>query len=1808
MALTPQQIASAAAYFTTKNSARAQAIATAPRPLPGQSSGGGGAKAGGVKGGPPVKPAIQNPATNRDFNFWDLMPWNGFGASWAGRNITSDLIESPMEKNEAPTNASQWVLNLLSTGVYAPSGAAANVVESIQNDAKRGDVGFPQTALNAAGAGLGGFWQGIFEGFGGRVGDQRPTTWGRNLDEWGATDAMRQGSKDLFNYDKLDSEGRHAVDVWNDISTGVTGFGADVVLDPLTYVGGLGLVKGLRGGVAAAGNAIREGEKIVPSLVKGAREIPRATAAAQTEQAALQVEKQIMRQERRAGTAPTTAFTADMMDPTIGNRIDEVVPEVAPVSLIDDTIPGGVMPSGNPVDPRFTAASELLPNITATTSRDVPVEAILTGAAQSRAGTPPAVAKLLDATKAGGRGLEDAVTGLRTSPAGIRFLEQEITVGGNKLTVLQAATRAATHAQAGRGGDAAALINGIETAAQKLTGARVTPDTLAASIETQMPGAEFDLGSLVDRIAGVKTQAARRQILADTLGVETRGFATFDEAIAAGVDGQLELETMREMLKALGIKSRLNASLASVRKALDGEGRATWQELQQGIPTLHEVFTDNGIPAASALDALDVNVNPAIDMNEAFIRDTATALDLNPTTLVPSTRRLDSKGQLRPSAGASVGNAIFNAIEDTAHRILKAPSVTEAYGTRMAVDAHSSIMRTLGLSRGGKTGRERGEVTLPEYLTALKTHEASHRRYGVWPRIEAVDRAGSDYFFSYSQILEALPESTVKQSLFDSMKYSLGKEVGAEAYQKGLSTYPSTIMDGAREAMDGVYALRGTEELRASILETLIRSSRGNQFQQSAEGVRALEDLADALSSPQFTTYMKAMHEAQAPVATKFMLEAVDGALQPVVSRILTAVGTATDRGEIFTAIRSSYNDLAKLSASGQPALVRDLSLQQLDNALINGLLDQKGVSLMRYDGRAKEAIDRALKNAELRDIHGENLAKLGEDMSSEIDAQVEALALSMNEADAVNLTELYAQLDTDLGRWATFSKIGEGLEGSFGVGDDVNTLRAGTIDGARDAALAMQHSVEGWNRNAMRDLAAARGVESVTPEAVTEFSRSAIRSLGNVERAFPNLPDEQLFTVLQKGVPMNARSKPAIHTGTAGLSEGEARLAMQLRGIIREVFAPSVGPLSRAPITADDLLDQLNRFGFGANGPLAGLRPSTAKPLSEQSDLWMALGDAGVADPLGSLVMFQRAMGDATIRPAIGSRLAARFGHRGLDDGRTVAQLRTDGWREVDQSSGSLARHIPKGTLLPPEEMKILARIQHTLDSSEKSIRNTVGGSNFGTNVIAPAVVTYDILTGIWKPMMTVWNLAHHFTNIMGENLMLLAAGVNPMHSVRSIKMLAATGAIKVDPGTVEAAIRKSIDAAGGSDGTFHLSARFADPQAQVKIGNGYVTLSPEQVAAVARENGVMLTPHRSLDLPGTAVDPSVTGRAGAIQRTWAKATNSKFNLAARATRKIGQFSAARDNVTRLAHFYSALESRPFKNMTEAVAYASEQVLKFHPTVGTMSVFEQKVARRAFSFYTWMRQATGTILRTMLDDPSKITLLSKWNYEMGLAAGMDPESIGKPIPDDPRIASYYQNGLLGPMFLGGNGPIGSGDLEAGEEPNLWGYSLNSPQIDTISNLFGSTTFGGDPMSNYRQLAANLNPLLRVPGELAFNTTASAGGRPQAIAEGDDWAGDYMKYGLSQTGVVDRLAGALGVTGDKSSWTDAQNAGERQRKLINWLTGLKYTNYTNPTSATVAANERAAWEKQQLASRGYTPEQIKEIRKYWKEYRAYYGE
>ena len=1813
MAFTPEQIANAVAFYTGSQRRQQQIIRNPSASLqriqaPVSQGGGGGAPS-------------QADLLRQNMGWLNFVPGN-LGMT----ELIAQAIE-PMGEDEAPTNAVQWVLNLLGTGSYATANAANEVGRDFSNaraKLEKGGLNAIEGNLDLAGAALRGIGMGIAEGFGARFDrdqdgqNERARTWGQNFEDIGLNDVVRDTARNLGATDT----GEHFFDNTGTY-VGLTGFAGDVLFDPLTYVAGTGLLKGLSGAAKGARTAAEAGEGAL-GIARGALQEGAAArrAAVDALRTARQEGRELRRLRRTGGGAEADPIEG-LLTQTARQAPDDAARAAAPA--VDDAIAAADAPraaAAPKAQLRLLDELARAPEVSGTVPRTFDVDRVMSDAQVALGGgqLPADAASTLSRTLRAATTVPEARAALKTladtSPEARKYLsEVKVTVGGKMYTMTQAVDAAVTRRLSGdaRARDFTAAVDEALRAGVGRIG--VTPNSLLSSIVRNVddigPLAADDVTRLLARIGEAPTMEARKQAILDQFGLKTTRFQGFDDLmthLAAGNALQAPPEVMREMLKALGIRSKITDPNV-LAKTLAGRGKFNWDTLQASLRTPREVVTDHGVSpdAAAVASTLD-----EIEVRRIALRDYelyTQRLGYDPAKI--SMPRYNPDGT--PRAGAGTGNAIAHGLA-TLGRLLRNKQASEAFTGGVAVQMHKAVLQTLKLAQGKVTGTLRGERMIDQYVTSMRAIEEYARSIGQVPYYRAAAPGEANLYVSLGQVVEALPRRDAVRWLSSSMAYRRGSEVGAEVYREGLTIYPSTLYAGAAAALRGAAGGRAGDELATFVREAMEAENRGrNLFQRTALGQQQLDEMAHILSSDGFIERVRPLNAAQEAQWLRMSQATAGGLLEPIVTRIAGILARDGDRGELVTELRRAYADIAKHTELDEgDSLARDLANSRMDNALVNGLLDEFDTVLARFDARAKPTarVGRAQKPAAAaktaaatRVAAGQNKTQLLDEADDLIEENVAQLVAD-GELENLLATGLAtkAELQVDALTNALWGKVATRLQGlgrvargSYGQGE-LNAARQIAERSSKQLEHQMKARIDTWLHGGAGAPGALARLGDVLglgrPATIAEFdaaSRTWWDTLGAHIRtdlgAVP--PRGALRTALIRGLPRAPRK--GIRDAIPPMDEQQADLAMELYEHILAVFNPKGGPLERSGLTPEDVNFYLKRTGMGEFAFRDGL------PLAEQVNLWATL--EGVQHPLNIILGFQRALTLAYQRPMLAAMVMKEAGVR---RGTQAAQeLAREGWRAVDPTAGgTLGKHFDPEVLLPPDVHTQLAWVQRYLDDLD---------TDPGSRLLRGAYRLGDSIASILKPSMTTWRPGHHGTIIMGNNLFMLAHGFSPLQNgrvLRTLRLLSGSNGFGPRAGRLaddefDAALNQLErdwnrdlldDIAPGVEGT--LKPKMLDQGVTFASKNGEARrLEPEELAFLARRYGVIQDPHQAVDLipDREAIDLTSIGQ---------RIGQSRFNVIAKANRAIGRATSWEENVTRLSVMYQVLESRRWKSMDEAMAEVMRKVMDTHPTREALSAAERKHATHLMLFYTWMKGALGSIVTTMIERPGAVTIPSKFQYNQAQGYGMDPESFGKPIPTDPRIASYYQQGVLGPQWAGGLSPFGgTGDLAEGEQPHLWGASLNAPQIDALSSFFGGVNFGGDPLENARKLAAGLNPAFGMPIEAVTN-------KPLGIETSKNISDNYADWLWQQTGFPASVTNMAGLTGVKSSYTPEEQAGDQARKALNFLTGAKITDYTNPTSATIATSERSQEELEYLRGLGYTEEEIRWIRNWWKQLRA----
>lgn len=257
----------------------------------------------------------------------------------------------------------------------------------------------------------------------------------------------------------------------------------------------------------------------------------------------------------------------------------------------------------------------------------------------------------------------------------------------------------------------------------------------------------------------------------------------------------------------------------------------------------------------------------------------------------------------------------------------------------------------------------------------------------------------------------------------------------------------------------------------------------------------------------------------------------------------------------------------------------------------------------------------------------------------------------------------------------------------------------------------------------------------------------------------------------------------------------------------------------------------------------------------------------------------------------------------------------------------------------------------------------------------------------------------------------------------------------------------------------------------------------------------------------------------------------------------------------------------RPYTSLEDAFLKAGSKVHQFHPTVGTLTAEERKYARRLFYFYTWQKQAFFKIMEMAANSPAVITVPSKLQFAIAESQGLNPQSFGQPFDPTQLFAAYNTNTVYGPQWNTQWGPTGI-------KPAI-------PQLDVMDSYLSQfqTTPGAGLWENLgnnvnpfgRQglggiVGKNISPIFKIPMELATGNKIGDVGKIT----------DIPQYLLDQTG----LSAPSRVTG-QTPWgprsdikTDPYSEANKERQLINYILGIKYTYYQSPAALDTARQER----------------------------------
>jgi len=175
---------------------------------------------------------------------------------------------------------------------------------------------------------------------------------------------------------------------------------------------------------------------------------------------------------------------------------------------------------------------------------------------------------------------------------------------------------------------------------------------------------------------------------------------------------------------------------------------------------------------------------------------------------------------------------------------------------------------------------------------------------------------------------------------------------------------------------------------------------------------------------------------------------------------------------------------------------------------------------------------------------------------------------------------------------------------------------------------------------------------------------------------------------------------------------------------------------------------------------------------------------------------------------------------------------------------------------------------------------------------------------------------------------------------------------------------------------------------------------------------------------------------------------------------------------------------------------------------------------------------------------PGRVNLPTKINYNLGVATGVDPNSMYDPFPADQQFPSWLTEDIQGPQFYI-NG-------------KYYGAAPGIAQWD-ILNQFGASDNAFDPI---RQVFVDsLNPAFKLPIEAITGTRLSTKGPVTDISDYVDQSIPTVGYFANWTGyspssiIVEREFQQQAKVEDGT-----KNLVDRALSVANWITGFSFYN------------------------------------------------
>ena len=542
---------------------------------------------------------------------------------------------------------------------------------------------------------------------------------------------------------------------------------------------------------------------------------------------------------------------------------------------------------------------------------------------------------------------------------------------------------------------------------------------------------------------------------------------------------------------------------------------------------------------------------------------------------------------------------------------------------------------------------------------------------------------------------------------------------------------------------------------------------------------------------------------------------------------------------------------------------------------------------------------------------------------------------------------------------------------------------------------------------------------------------------------------------------------------------------------------------------------------------------------------------------PYKAMAAIHTAMVKASSDISMGARFSNRFGMQKPPVGEA------DQWAKIGnfgESKSAFVGLIDANLYYPKEIIAELPEWGNFITASR----------TFKNEKFQQWVNSFDELTSALKLTQTVMKPGHHVMSVMGDFFRNRLAGVVGTGHIKDSWRIIRSRNV-ADRGLSEMDKYARI-----KDGSLEMSiqTKTSGKGTRIMVGGRQVIIDDSQMYDMMVQRGIFLPPHNAgvaedllagsgsnkfINMPGGKVANTVSAIAAKTNSGISSLVNNKVI-------KLNSFTSQRDNLFRGELAVHAMKSKNFKSVEEALDHAEKILRKWSPTAKDLTAMESKYNRRVFLYYTWIRGMIPRVVESLVAKPQIATMPSKAMYNMAIANGLNPNSIGDPFDPNELMPHYYTNGILGPQW---------------KDPNtghLWGGNPTAPVIDVFNSVGAGTSLSGmvpfSENNNFervgRLLMGMTNPIMRSPVEMAIGRNV---GTDSPIMDNGQYLTDMpgpLRYASKVTGhTINPMLGGL-PRRTEAKYKDGMDSDEWWQnaalETFNYNTGVQVKDYTSDSA------------------------------------------